>query len=83
MRWWWQWGVAFANGRQENNLRAKNLKSSHRGLISGALSEMGMNVGGVRQCGGMDEVVVVVVQHCVRKCEAGEVAEGQKIETEP
>ena len=83
MRWWWQWGIAFTNGRQENNLRAKNLKSSHRGLISGALSEMGMNVGGVRQCGGMDEVVVVVVGRGVRKCKAGEGAEGQKWEIEP
>ena len=83
MRWWWQWGIAFANGRRENNLRAKNLKSSRRGSISGVLSEMGTNVSRVRQCGGVDEVVVVVVGCGVRKREAGEGAEGQKWEIEP
>jgi hypothetical protein len=45
---WWQWGVAFANTRWENGLRAKNPKSSRSGSISGAPSEMGMDVGGVR-----------------------------------
>ena len=44
---------------------------------------MGRNVGGVRQCGGMDEVVVVVVGHGVHKHEVGEGAEGQKWEIEP
>ena len=74
--------MTFANARREKGLRAKNGKSSRRGSISGALSEMGMNVGGVRQCGGVDEVVVVVGRG-VRKREAGEGAEGQKWEIEP
>jgi hypothetical protein len=79
MRWWWQWGIVFANGRWENNLRVKNMKLSRRSSLSGTLSEMGMNIGGVRQCGGVDEVVVVVGRG-VRKREAGEGAEGQKCE---
>ena len=44
----WQWGVAFANARRENGLRAKNPKSSRSGSISGAPSEMGMDFSGVR-----------------------------------
>ena len=43
---------------------------------------MGTNVSRVRQCGGVDEVVVVVGRG-VRKREVGEGAEGQKWEIEP
>jgi len=38
--------------------------------------------GGGRWCSGADEVVVVVGR-CVRKCKAGEGAEGPKSEIEP
>ena len=41
-----------------------------------------MEGGGGRWCSGADEVVVVVGS-CVRKCEAGEGAEGPKSEIEP
>jgi hypothetical protein len=71
MRWWWWWGIAFANARRERGLRAKNPKSSHWGSISGAPSEIGMESGEGRWCGGADEAVVVVGR-CVRKREAGE-----------
>ena len=40
-----------------------------------APSEMGVESGGERWCSGADEVVVVV-GHCIHKCEAGEGAEG-------
>ena len=63
-------------------LRAKMAKWSRWGSISSAPSEMGVVIGGGRWRGGADEVVVVVGR-CVCKREAGEGAEGQKIETEP
>ena len=81
--WWWWWDVVFANARQEKGLRAKNLKSSRLGLISGVPSEVGVGRSGGRGYNGADEVVVVVVGCCVCKHEVGEGAESQKIESEP
>ena len=43
---------------------------------------MAVESGGGRWCNGADEVVVAV-GHYVRKCEAGEGAEGPKSEIEP
>jgi hypothetical protein len=43
---------------------------------------MGVESGKERWCGGADEVLVVVGR-CIRKCEAGEGAEGPKSEIEP
>jgi hypothetical protein len=43
---------------------------------------MRVESGGRSWCGGADEVMVVVGR-CVRKCEAGEGAEGPKSEIEP
>jgi hypothetical protein len=80
MRWWWQWSVAFENARWENELRAKNLKSSCQGPILGALLEMGVGCSAGR-CGNGTDEVVMVVRHCIRKHKAGEGAEGQKIES--
>ena len=57
-------------------LRAKMAKWSRWGSISRAPSEMGVVISGGRWRGGADEVVVVVVGHCVCKREAGEGAEG-------
>ena len=74
--------MAFANARREKGLRAKNGKSSHLGSISGAPSEAGPGSSGRRCSNGAGEVVVVV-QRCVRKREAGKGAEGQKCEIEP
>jgi hypothetical protein len=71
MRWWWWRGIAFANMRRERGQRAKNPKPSHWGSISGALSEIGMESGERRWCGGADEAVVAMGR-CVRKREARE-----------
>jgi hypothetical protein len=61
---------------------AKMKKSSRWGSISGALSEMEVDISGVSQWGGADKAAVAVGR-CVRKREAGERAEGQKSEIEP
>ena len=81
VKWWWWWcSVAFVNTRREKGLRVKNAKSNHSGSISGVPSEVGAGSSEER-CGNGADGVVVVVRRCVRKCEAGEAAEGQKIET--
>ena len=82
VRWWWWCSVAFVNARWEKGLRLKNAKLNHSGSISGAPSEVGVGSSEERCRNGAGEVVVVV-RCCVRKHEAGEAAEGQKIETEP
>ena len=51
-------------------------------MISGALSEMGVESSGGRWCGSANEVVVMA-GHCICKREAGEGPEGQKSEVEP
>ena len=45
-------------------------------------SRMGVESSGGRWCSGADEVVVVV-EHCICKCEVGEGAEGPKSKIEP
>ena len=55
---------------------AKIKKSSRWGSISGALLEVEVDISGVRQWGGADEVAVAA-GCCVRKRETGERAEGQ------
>ena len=65
-----------------DGVKAKIAKLNRWGSISSAPSEMGVEISGGRWCGGADEVVVVVGR-CVCKREAGEGAEGQKIETKP
>jgi hypothetical protein len=72
----------FVNARREKGLRVKNTKSNHLGLISGAPSKVGAGSSAERCGNGVDEVVVVVWR-CIRKREAGEAAEGPKIETKP
>jgi hypothetical protein len=74
--------MVFTNARREKGLRAKNPKLSRLGLILGAPLEVGVG-SSVEMCGNSVDEVLVVVQYCVHKCEAGEGAEGQKIETEP
>src|ERR1700685_4499418 len=79
---WSRWGVTFANTRWEKGLRDKMAKSSHWGSISGAPSEIGVDISGGRWCSRADKVVVMV-RRCIRKREAGEGAEGQNGEIEP
>ena len=82
IRWWSRWGVTFANVRWEKGLRDKMAKSSRWGSISGAPSEMGVDISGGRWCSCADKVVVMA-RRCIRKREAGEGAEGQNGEIEP
>ena len=63
-------------------MKAKIAKSNCWGSILSPPSEIGVEISEGRWCSGMDEVVVVV-GHCICKCEVGEGAKGQKIETEP
>jgi hypothetical protein len=81
IRWWLWWGVTLANARREKGLRAKLAKSSRWGLISRAPLEIGVEIGGGRWFGHVNEVVVMV-RRCIRKHEAGEGGEGQNCEIE-
>ena len=72
----------FANARQEKVVKAKIAKLNCWGSILSAPLEIGVKISEGRWYGGAGEVVVVVGL-CICKCEAGEGAKGQKIETEP
>jgi hypothetical protein len=45
MRQWWSWGGAFVRCKAGEGAEAKNPEHGHRGSISGAPLEMGMESG--------------------------------------
>jgi hypothetical protein len=71
IRWWWWWGSAFANARRERGLGAKSDETEHDGSVSGTPYETAAEGDGGRWWDEVDRVVVVV-ELCVRKREAGE-----------
>jgi hypothetical protein len=71
LRWWWEWGSAFANARQERELGAKTHETERDGSISGAPCEMEVEGDGGRWWDEVDKVRVAVGL-CVRKREARE-----------
>jgi len=66
-----------SRGVWERELRAKNHETERDSSVSGAPCETAVKGDGKRWWGGVDEVVVVV-ELCVRKREAGKRAGGQK-----
>ena len=60
MRWWWRWGIAFANVRQERGVWAKKSKPSRRGSILGAPYKTAKGDCAEGWCGGVYEVVAGV-----------------------
>ena len=79
LRWWWRWGSAFENMRQERGLGAKSHENEHDGSIWRVLCEIVPVEGDEGMWFGceVEVVVVVVVGLCVCKHEAGEGAGGQ------
>ena len=74
--------VRLRNVRQGKGAEAKNPKPSRWGSISGAPSEMGVDISGGRWCSRADKVVMMV-RHCICKHNVGEGAKGQNGKIEP